>query len=138
MKDYKIDFTTMTLTMSKAFAEEAYSPSSEAYKTIKRLQKDFPNLTVAKRTHRSPNKANPNKGITYKNMERYIRLFSNADELLEAFERVKAQASVQKGSYLIVRNWFDEQFPNYGKITSWTECEVILLPLEKVKKEEVA
>ena len=34
MKDYKMNFATKTLTITKAFAEEALNPESEASKII--------------------------------------------------------------------------------------------------------
>ena len=133
--NYKIDFTTMTLTMSKAFAEAAYNPTSAEYKTLKRLQKDFPNLTIAQRTHRSPKTANPNKGLTYEKMERYIKVYDNAAELLSVFEKVKAIAATQKNGYAIVKNWFFEQFPAYDKMPSMVDGKLIVIPVMPFQKE---
>ena len=124
-KNYKIDFTTMTLTMSKSFAEAAYNPSSDEYKTLKRLQKDFPNLTVAKRTHRSPSKANPNKGMTYERMERFIDALPKAKEYREQYDFLKAFAP---NPYQSTRKWFMEQFPKYRtNLLYYTECDVAIV-----------
>ena len=134
-KNYKIDFTTMTLTMSKSFAEAAYNPSSAEYKTLKRLQNDFPNLTIAKRTHRSPKTANPNKGLTYEKMERYIKVYDNASDLLAMFDKVKEIASAQSNGYSIVKNWFFTQFPNYGKMPTLTDGKLIVMPIAPSQTE---
>ena len=45
--NYRIDFTNMTLIMTAEFAEKAYDPATEEYKTLKRLKKDFPDLKVS-------------------------------------------------------------------------------------------
>ena len=78
--NYRIDFTKMTLTMTADFALKAYDPTTEEYEILTRLQRDFPRLRVVRKTHRSPKTANPAKGLTYDRMEKYIRLFDNADE----------------------------------------------------------
>ena len=44
--NYRIDFTTMTLTMTAEFADNAYNPATEEYAILTRLQKDFPQLRV--------------------------------------------------------------------------------------------
>lgn len=134
-KNYKIDFTTMTLTMSKSFAEAAYNPSSAEYKTLRRLQNDFPNLTIAKRTHRSPKTANPNKGLTYEKMERYIKVYDNASDLLAMFDKVKEIASAQSNGYSFVNKWFREQFPNYGKMPTLTDGKLIVVPIAPSQTE---
>ena len=110
--NYKIDFTTMTLTMSKAFAEAAYNPTSAEYKTLKRLQKDFPNLTIAQRTHRSPKTANPNKGLTYEKMEKFISTLSNSEELMKQYDYIK-ECAFHPHSAVVA--WFEAQFPQFRK-----------------------
>ena len=60
--NYRIDFTTMTLTMTAEFANRAYDPNTDEYAILTRLQKDFPQLRVVRKTHRSPKSANPAKG----------------------------------------------------------------------------
>ena len=81
--NYRIDFTKMTLTMTAEFADNAYNPTTEEYAILTRLQKDFPQLRVVRKTHRSPKTANPAKGLTFDRMEKYILLHENADELID-------------------------------------------------------
>lgn len=49
-------------------------------------------------------------------MEKYIRLYENANELLLAFSTVKAIAEVQQNKYEFVYRWFVSQFPNYNEL----------------------
>ena len=107
--NYRVDFSTMTLTMTAEFADRAYDPSTEEYEILTRLQRDFPRLRIVRKTHRSPKTANPAKGLTYERMEKYIRLFDNADELMDQFQKVK---SADRG-YQFVKAWFVKQFPHY-------------------------
>lgn len=116
MREYKINFTTNTITISKSFALAASDPSKPEFETLSKLQAAYPGMRIVHKTHRSPSKANANKGLTYERMEGYINLHENAAELLTKFEAVKAIASNQKNPYLFTKGWFMQQFPDYGKL----------------------
>ena len=116
VREYKINFTTNTITVSKSFAIAASDPSKPEFETLSKLQAAYPGMRIVHKTHRSPSKANANKGLTYERMEGYINLHENAAELLVTFEAVKKIAAQQKNPYLFTRNWFIEQFPDYGKL----------------------
>ena len=116
MKEYKINFTANTITISKSFAFAASDPTTQEFETLSKLQAAYPGMRIVHKTHRSPSKANVNKGLTYERMEGYINLHENAAELLTKFEAVKAIASNQKNPYLFTKGWFMQQFPDYGKL----------------------
>lgn len=124
--NYRIDFTTMTLTMTAEFADNAYNPTTDEYAILTRLQKDFPQLRVVRKTHRSPKSANPAKGLTFERMEKYIRLHENADGLLDLFQKVK---DADRG-YQYVRAWFVKQFPNYNDIPNFIDGKLRTVPVE--------
>ena len=100
---YKVNFTTKTLTITKAFEEDLMNGDANAMAVVTRFQSMFPDLTIVRKTHRSPKATNPDKGLTYERMERYISLHENSGELLEMFQKVKAIASTQKNSFLMWR-----------------------------------
>lgn len=130
--NYRIDFTKMTLTMTADFALKAYDPTTEEYEILTRLQKDFPRLRVVRKTHRSPKTANPAKGLTYERMEKYIRLFDNADELMDLFQKVK---SADRG-YQFVKAWFVKQFPHYKEVPEFKNGKLYVVPVEVPKADE--
>ena len=117
---YKIDFVSNTLSMSKAFEKAAGDPSSEEYKLLQKIRADFPNLRLVHQVRRPPRKCNPNKNMTYANMEKYMGVFSNADVLLAQFEKVKAQSATASSPYQFVKEWFETQFPNYREMPDFT------------------
>lgn len=43
-KDYKIDFASQTITITAAFEQAMSNPKSDAYKTIRKLCADFPDM----------------------------------------------------------------------------------------------
>lgn len=110
---YKIDFVNNTFTMTKAFEEALNNPASEEYKLFQQLRVDFPGLTIIRKTRRAPKKARPTKNLTYANMEKYMSVFKNANELLARFEVVKTCSLEQPSPYKFVRDWFENQFKNY-------------------------
>lgn len=116
MNEYKINFTANTITISKSFALAASDPSKPEFETLSKLQAAYPGMRIVHKTHRSPSKANANKGLTYERMEGYINLHENAAELLDKYKAVKAIAATQKSPYKLIRNWFMKQFPDYGKL----------------------
>ena len=130
--NYRIDFTKMTLTMTADFALKAYDPTTEEYEILTRLQRDFPRLRVVRKTHRSPKTANPAKGLTYDRMEKYIRLFDNADELMDQFQKVK---SVDRG-YQFVKAWFVKQFPHYKDVPEFKNGKLHVVPVEAPEADE--
>ena len=132
VREYKINFTTNTITISKSFALAASDPSKPEFETLSKLQAAYPGMRIVHKTHRSPSKANANKGLTYEHMEGYINLHENAAELLVTFEAVKKIAAQQKNPYLFTKGWFMQQFPDYGKLPDISSNGKILyvLPVE--------
>ena len=135
-RNYRVDFSTMTLTMTAEFAERAYNPDTDEYKILSRLQQDFPKLRVRRKTHRSPRTSNPNKGLTYERMERYIRLHENGDELMEQFEKAKAIAATQKNAYLYTHKWFQRQFPNFAELPNFQKGKMYAFPVAAQEPQE--
>lgn len=126
---YKVNYSAKTFTMTKAFEKELNAGNAEAEAILSHYLEMFPNLRIVRKTHASPKKSRDDKGLTYERMEKYIRLYDNADELLRTFELVKATAATQKNAYLFTKTWFYEQFPNYGKLPVVKEGKIIVLPI---------
>ena len=122
--NYRIDFTKMTLIMTADFARNAYIEDTEEYKILTRLKKDFPDLKIERKTHRTPSKyktkegeefaRNPFRGLTYKRMETFISKIPNSEVYRAEYDCVKDFAtSINGNGYPLVRNWFIAQFPNF-------------------------
>ena len=125
-KNYRIDFDRMTLIMTADFAEKAYDPETPEYEILKRLKKDFPDLKIERKTHRTPSKYktksgeeythNQFKDLTYKRMEKFLSRIPNGEAFQKEYECVKDFATDLNGNgYTMVRKWFVAQFPNFRK-----------------------
>lgn len=143
MKNYKMDFATRTLTISKDFAAMALNhPNSEEYIIMEQCRSLCPDLRIAYRTRKPSRSANAYKGMTYKKMEDYIKLYENANEILSAFRLVKAASKIQRNKYKFVYDWFLKQFPNYEEMPEIRNgklyAEVVKIPEVEENQEENA
>ena len=116
MTGIKVDYINRKIILTKAFVKPMDNMNSEEFRTYCDITRRFPKFEVLGRTHRSPSKPNKNKRLTYKNMERYISVFDNADELLADFYMVLELSKAQPSCYHYVRDWFVKQFPDYDKL----------------------
>ena len=134
MKEYKMNFVTKTLTVTKAFAEEAINPESDASRIIANCRAVCPNLRIAYRTHKPSKTSNPAKGMTYDRMERYISAFADGAEALAEFEKIKEFSLSQSNSYKYVYDWFVKRFPNYKELPTFINGKAYLNPpIEEMK-----
>ena len=118
IKGYEIDFTTNTLYMNHKFAEASSEYGTPEYKLLQNIRRDLPNIKMVKRAGRKQTTCNASKRLTYANMEKYISVQDNADELMVFFEKAKVESKKEASPYAFVRDWFVKQFPNYQ------ECKV--------------
>ena len=126
MEKFKFDVVSQTLTVTANFAEKMNDPESGEYKLVVQFQSDFPNLKIAKRTHKSATSyttksgekfnCNQFKNLTYDRMEKFIKALPKSESYLREYEFVKDFASaIQTNGYTVVRKWFVAQFPEFRK-----------------------
>ena len=126
MEKFQFDVISQTLTITAKFAKMMNDPQSDEYKLVQQFRKDFPNLTIAKKTHnsathyttKSGEKFNCNqfKNLTYDRMEKFIKALPKSESYLREYTFVKDFASaIQTNGYTLVRKWFVAQFPEFRK-----------------------
>jgi len=117
-KGYKIDFSNNTIYMNYKFAKASAQYGTDEYKLLQDIRRDLPQIKIVTRAGRKTKTCNANKRFTYANMEKYICVQDNADELMAAFAIAKEESKCAPSPYAFVRDWFVKQFPNYQ------ECKV--------------
>ena len=126
MNTYKVDFVANTITITAAFAKAMNDPTSAEYKIIAQIRKDFPEMEIIRKTHKTPSKyqtktgekfnCNQFKNLTYKNMETFIMGLPSAEAYMEEYLFLKNYAAeVQANGNTIIRRWFVAQFPDFRK-----------------------
>ena len=135
MNNYKMNFATKTLTITKAFAAMAMKPNTDEANILSQMKALFPDLKISYKTHYSTAK-HPYKGLTYNKMERYIRFHENADELLLAYNTVKEIGTTQTNAHNYVCKWFLQQFPNYKELPALRDGKIIAVALIAIPEAE--
>ena len=126
MEKFVFDVISQTLTITAKFAKMMNDPQSDEYKLVQQFRKDFPNLTIAKKTHKSAThyttksgekfNCNQFKNLTYDRMEKFTKALPKSESYLREYTFVKDFASaIQTNGYTLVRKWFVAQFPEFRK-----------------------
>ena len=119
MQGIKVDFITNTIIITKEFAALASDPTSEEYVTLNLLREENPKMKIATRSRKKSSKErNPNKGLTYKFMRRFISVmdeknlseFSRLQAYYEGYDMENAEV------YQHVKDWFIETYPDYKRL----------------------
>lgn len=115
LKGYKINYSTNTITMNYKFAKKAQDFGSPEYELMKMIKEDFPMMTTVVEAGRKITSTNVKKRLTYANIEKHIKGYANADELMERFELAVQMSKPLASPYKYVCDWFKDQFPEYDK-----------------------
>ena len=126
MEKFVFDVISQTLTITAKFAKMMNDPQSDEYKLVQQFRKDFPNLTIAKKTHKSATHYTPKSGekfncnqfknLTYDRMEKFSKALPKSESYLREYTFVKDFASaIQTNGYTLVRKWFVAQLPEFRK-----------------------
>ena len=126
---YKILFNENTVIMNYKFAAAAAKYGTPENKLMKNIRNDFPGMTEVVVSGREQTSAKKNTRLTYENMETHIKVYENADELMEVFESVKALSQTCASPYKYVRDWFEAQFPNYKKAPVFQNGKLSIVPV---------
>ena len=109
MNGYNFDALNNTLTISASFAKKASKVGSLEYNIILKLRKDFPDLTIQQEA-----KKEGKKSITYTQMEDFIAMHRNKDELKAEMDKVRKLSRIQPMPYKYVKTWFENRFPYFS------------------------
>ena len=130
---YKILFNENTVIMNHKFAAAAAKYGTKENNLMKSIRADFPGMAEVIVSGRECDKAQTNTRLTYENMEKHIRAYDNAGELLDVFETVKALSLATASPYKYVCDWFKIQFPNYKKVPVFKDGKLTVAPVEAPK-----
>ena len=133
---YNFDILTNTLTITKDFARKASQLNTPEYKTLLQFRNDNPNLKIVLREGA---KAQNGSGITFKQMEAFIKQCRDSESRLELYERVKALSKVQRSPYKYVKDWFLTNYANYSENPEFdADNYVIVKTKAQMEQEEAA
>ena len=115
MANITVNYKKNTLEITKAFEKKASAYGSEAYVELSEARKEFPNYRIVVKTTKSNNSF---KGMDYDFMVEYISKHENADQRMEAFEKLRACDL----SYGEIKQWFVETYPIFKNCETRAQC----------------
>ena len=133
INSYSFDALTNTVTISKDFARKASQLNTPEYKTLLQLRSDNPNLKIVMR---ETAKAQNGSGITFKQMEAFIKQCRDSESRLELYERVKALSKVQRSPYKYVKDWFLTNYANYADEPVFDEDGFVVVKTKAQMEQE--
>ena len=156
MESYTVDYMANTITITAACAKAMSDPSSAEYKAIAQIRKDFPEMEIINRTHKTPTKyrtksgeefnCNQFKNLTYENMKAFIEGLPNSEQYMKPYNFLRYCGGLPLTSrYTAVRRWFVAQFPEFRKnplFYLYNEVKVVdfrpILEEEQKRADELA
>ena len=133
INSYSFDALTNTVTISKDFARKASQLNTPEYKTLLQLRNDNPNLKIVLRESA---KAQNGSGITFKQMEAFIKQCRDSESRIEVYERVKALSKVQRSPYKYVKDWFLTNYANYSENPEFDADNYVIVKTKAQMEQE--
>ena len=126
MNGYKMDWTTKTITITKAFAAEALIPNSPASQILQGARAVCPDLKIISKAANPSQRRNTARGLTYAKMEKYMMAFEDSAATYGEFLKIKQLSLSQPNNYLYVKDWFLSKFPNYDEFPTFVDGKIYL------------
>ena len=94
--------------ITKAFEKAANVIGSTEYRELVRIRKDFPDYSIKRKEITKNENKQAHKGLTIKEMKRFLATRSEKDTLL--FEKVCEIAEHKQGKYAVIKKWFLDHY----------------------------
>lgn len=113
-----INYTSMTIEMTKAESKAASKFGTDAYKDLIAAMQQFPTYKILVVTRAATKKSFDYKGLTYDYMKKYIQAHDDEQKTIMAeFEMLRGESNDAKDalaescSYQEIKEWFLRKFP---------------------------
>jgi len=115
-----------TIEMDKKFATAASNVFSAEYEKLQEVRRDYPNYKVVTVAHKE--KTSGTSGLTFEFMELYIEQHDDEEKsimaefkVLRATDKDSKALGIKGESYINIRAWFLEQYPEVQKVANKRE-----------------
>ena len=120
----------------KAFRRQTRIFGTPEYREWRAYRQDFPSTQMVTKTIKKNTSKRPTRKLTWANMEKYMSVFQNADELLAQSEVVKTCSLEQPSPCKFVRDWFETQFPKYKEQPDFSPNAPKVIDLAAFQKKQ--
>ncbi len=97
--------------ITKAFEKAANNIGSTEYNELVKIRRDFPDYTIKRKEIEKNTSKQSYKGLTVKEMKRFIA--TRSEKEVELFDKVCEIAKNKQGKYAVIKKWF---LDNYQKV----------------------
>ena len=111
-----INYTSMTIEMTKAESKAAGKFGTDAYKDLIAAMQQFPNYKILVATRAATKKSCDFKGLTYDYMEKYIQAHDEDQSIMKEYLMLRGlsneaqEALADSCSYQEIKKWFLGKF----------------------------
>ena len=111
-----INYTSMTIEMTKAESKAAGKFGTDAYKDLIAAMQQFPNYKILIVTRAATKKSGDFKGLTYDYMEKYIQAHDEDQSIMKEYQMLRGlsneaqEALADSCSYQEIKKWFLGKF----------------------------
>lgn len=132
MKNYTINYSENTITITKKFMDNAGVIGSTAFNEMKILREMGMAIIVRETKPRNNHK------VTYAQMLQYINCVEKRSFYMSRFEAVREEAKSKKVPYARVLEWFNETFPNFYDRPEFNERNEIIVTTNDYTESEIS
>lgn len=125
--------------ITKAFEKAANNIGSTEYNELVKIRRDFPDYTIKRKEIEKKTSKQTYKGLTVKEMKRFIA--TRSEKEVELFDKVCKIADSKQGKYAVIKKWFlDNYQKEYDKelenLKLAAELEEIAAAVEESEESE--
>ena len=117
-----INYTSMTIEMTKAESKAAGKFGTDAYKDLITAMQQFPNYKILVVARAATKKSYDYKGLTYDYMKKYIEKHDDEKQsIMNEYKNLRGESEEAKAaladscSYQEIKSWFLAKFPEIEK-----------------------
>jgi len=144
MTNITLNHKNGTIELTKSFSNASSKYGSEAYNQLQQVRRDYPTYQIVTASSKAGSgKRDMLKGLNFEYMEVYIEKHDNEQAtIMKAYKELRGTAEEYEGlgveseSYMTIRSWFLEQFPEVANFQSKRENMVANIQQKKEAARE--
>ena len=140
----KVFYEENIVEINKAFYKESQDPTSDEYKLLQEVRKDYPNIKVEIRQIKKNAHKETYAGLTYEYMRNYILLHEKPSKRAEAISEFDeliliSQCQTKAKRYPVIKKWFLIKYPKIAEfgLQYNEESKIVNVPFE-IAEEKAA
>ena len=124
---FVFDHVNKTIVASKSSLKKAGRPNTPEADLLASMMKQHPDYAVVEKEIKTNASKNAYDGLTMELMKAYIEIQSNANEMIETYNRVVEMATKQKKKYPLTKSWFVGVYKDFNVEEAQKQIDAYLI-----------